>query len=188
MSTPRHVFALLGFLGFLLACSGATSLVEGGARKLIADEAGKALAEAMEVPRSAVSVEAVGDRFVVKTPKWGGDCALGPDAGSPPGFPLAVDKRLVWIDCIVAPDCEEAFGFDCKGAGDLHMVFASDETGPAERRANRTAEMEGRGWHVESSQQENGTLLKATEGDHLRAVALVSNLEGGGFELLVAPE
>ena len=139
------------------------------------------------VPRSKVNVEAVGDRFHIETPRWDGDCGLGGDARSPKGFPFADAGKNI-ADCQVDPDCEEVFGFVCEQYGDIQLLSAHGKKATAKGKKARKAELEGKGWKVRSSKQDQASVLTATKGRKIQAVAIVSEgEEGETFELLIAP-
>jgi hypothetical protein len=185
----KRVVVLL-VVPWMLACAGLEK-VEDKVRDAIAEQAEKAIARSMGVSRSQVEVRAVGDRFEIETPTWDGDCALGPDARHPAGFPFREAGTKV-ADCTVAPDCKELFGFQCgKGGVDIGLVLSAHGRGQEQsRESSRRSELEGRGWRVERTVKDGSALLTAFGGKGRvpKAVAVVATGDDGGVvELLIAP-
>jgi hypothetical protein len=152
----------------------------------LAERAERALARSLGVPRSKVEVEPVGDRFHITTPQWGAACGLGPDARTPRGFPFSAAGAQL-ADCKVDPDCDDLFGMDC-GQGDMALVVSvHGSQSQKQREQARADELEARGWKVLRGSDNGTTVLTATKGKRVKAVAVLASSDDGAVELLVAP-
>ena len=177
-------------LGWILACSGITDQVKGA----IADEAAKAIAQNLGVDESEVSVKPLDSgRWALDTPDWDANCGFGPQAKKPAGFQLKTGGEMM-ADCKVEGQCTEVLGLKCGKDGDLDIgvVLQLYPNGTTRKQLEnkRTKEMEGKGWTVSRKQDDNNknaVVLTAMKGKQAKAVAVVSESDGGNAaEILVS--
>lgn len=174
-------------LVFSLACSGLTDRVKGA----IADQAAGVLADAIGVPRDQVSITPLeSGRFAVDTPDWDADCGMGPTSKMPDSFALKTGPELMG-DCKIDASCKQVLGIPCDTDLGLALLVYNDGTPAKKLVAKRTKELEGKGWTVTAKQDDKNkeaTVVTATEGNQARAVAVISQSDGGAAaEILIAP-
>lgn len=189
---PRAATLCVGCLalGFTLACSGLTNSLKG----VVADQAEQVIADAMGLDPSQVEITPLENgRWAMDSPDWDAECGIGPSTARPKGFFFETGPELM-ADCTInAADCKDVLGLPCGDAGtDIQLVAQVHQKGSSEALiGKRTTELEGKGLTVTATKDPdspNSTMLTATKGKKVRAVALVVRDDnGGGTEVLVAP-
>jgi hypothetical protein len=185
---PRALLVVGSFtLAWTLACSGLTDRIKGA----VADQVAGVLADAIGVPRDQVSITPLDSgRFAVDTPDWDANCGMGPQSKMPKSFALKTGAELMG-DCKIDASCKQVLGIPCDTDLGLALLVYNDGTPAKKLVSKRTKELEGKGWTVTETRDDknkDATVLTATEGKKARAVAVISQSDGGSAaEILIAP-
>ena len=174
-----------------LACGGlqqAADSVVDRASDVAAEQVERAVEQGLGLPPDAVDIERKGDRWTFDLPQGSGDCALGGDASVPKGFPSVEGPLLA--ECKVAVDCVELTGSTCpEGLGDdVRVVARRLDESVASAVAARRRSLRSQGLEVTDMPAKGGTVLIASKGRKVKAVAWVGELDGTGrIELVGVP-